>query len=552
MLTDKPVLIVGHKNPDTDSVVSAIAYAKLKEELGIKNIKPVTVGKINNETKFVLEYFEVEVPQEIEDFYLRVKDVMSSPPIVVDINSPIKEVLDIIKEKGFMMVPVVEDLELKGTIDIIKIANLLIAETDIETDRLVNTTTKNILRCLNGTLIAGNEDTVFPNGNLIIGTMGAHTIFNKIKRYYGFDNIVLVGGDREDAHISILNAGVKCVILTGGFLPSQEVVDLSKKVGVILIVSPYDTITSVRLTKLSASVKTLMNPEIPSLTPDTRLTEAKGIIINSPVRSIPVVDEFDIVIGVVTGSDLLQATGKKVILVDHNELSQAAEGIEEAEVIEIIDHHRMGNIQSRIPISFTGEPVGSTATLIATKYEQHFISPSKEIAGILLAGILSDTLLFKSPTTTQKDIAIARKLALVAGVDANEFGINMFHHGSIIEEKSIKEIIMANYKEYKMGTRNIGIGQFETIDAKNILKLRDTFQKELNNLKQQQKLELAIMLITDILNEGSYLLFAGNSNIIDLAFQGRKENSFLKGILSRKKQVLPALGKALKFFYHEI
>ncbi len=550
MAQQELILIVGHKNPDTDTVVSAIAYAKLKEALGMKNIKPVTVGKINNETRFVLDYFGVETPQVIDDFYLRVGDVMSSPAIVIDIGAPIKDVLDIVKKKGFMMVPIGKDLELKGVIDITKLAAMLVAEMDIETDRQVNTTVKNILQCLNGTLIVGNIETAFPNGNLIIGAMAVSSMSEKIRTYYGFDNIVLIG-DREDAQIANLEAGVRCLIITGGFSPTQVVVDLAKKSGATLIVSPYDTITSVRLTKLSASVETLMNTNITGLTPDTRISEAKGVVINSPARSMPVVDEFDKVIGVVTARDLLQASGKKVILVDHNEIFQAGAGIEEAEIIEIIDHHRTGDIQSRMPIPYTGEPVGSTATLIVTKYEQHFISPSKEIAGILLAGILSDTLLFKSSTTTQKDITLAKKLALGCGVEINEFGINMFRHGSIIEEKSIKEIVMSNYKEYKMGNRNIGIGQFETVDTGNILKLTDAFQKELNDLKEAHKLELVMMLITDILNEGSYLIFAGNSKIIELAFETAEDKLFLKGILSRKNQVLPAIGKALKLFYQE-
>jgi len=546
------ILIVGHKNPDTDSVVSAIAYAKLKERLGMVNHKAGVVGEINNETKFVLEYFGITPPLQILDLYLRIEDVMSTPAIVVEINSPIKDVLNIIKEKGFMMVPIVKNLELVGTIDITKIASILISQTDIKTDRLVNTTLGNILLCLNGTLIVGKKDMVFPNGNLIIGAMDVNSISNRIKTYYGLDNIVLIGGDREDAQMAILNVGVRCLILTGGFSPTQPVVDLATKLGTALIVSPYDTITSVQLTKLSAPVETLMNATISAIKPYTRVNEAKGIIINSPARSMPVVDELGKVVGVVTARDLLQATGKKVILVDHNELFQSAEGIEEAEIIEIIDHHRLGDIQSRLPIPFMGEPLGSTSTLIAGKYEQHFISPPKEIAGILLAGILSDTLLFKSPTTTPIDIAVAKKLALVCAEKITEFGIKMFRHASITEEKSVKEIIMANYKEYKMGNRNVGIGQIEIIDTENMLKLKDTFQKELNEIREKHNLELAIMLITDILNEGSNLIFAGNSKLIELAFGDYKEGMFLGGILSRKKQVLPAIGKALKLFYQEI
>lgn len=203
---------------------------------------------------------------------------------------------------------------------------------DIETDRQVNTTVKNILQCLNGTLIVGKEDVTFPNGNLIVGAMDVTSMLDRIKTYYGFDNIVLIG-NREDAQIAILNVGVKCLLITGGFSPTQKVVDLATKVGITLIVSPYDTITSVRLTKLSALVETLMNTNISSLTPDMRLNEAKCLVINSPARSMPVVDEFGKVIGVVTARDLLRAGGKKIILVDHNEIFQAAEGIEEAEII---------------------------------------------------------------------------------------------------------------------------------------------------------------------------------------------------------------------------
>jgi manganese-dependent inorganic pyrophosphatase len=288
-----------------------------------------------------------------------------------------------------------------------------------------------------------------------------------------------------------------------------------------------------------------------TISPEMRVMDAKKTIIKTPSRSLPVVDDLWRVVGVVTGTDLLRARGKGVILVDHNELFQAVDGIEEAEVLEVVDHHRIGDLQSTLPISFTGEPVGATSTLIQEKYERSFVSPTKEIAGILLAGILSDTLLLRSPTTTEKDKEIAEKLSLIAGVNMNEFGMEMFRHASSIAGKEIKDVIASNFKEYEIEGRMIGIGQSETIDGEGLLKRRRDFEKELKRIKDVHKLDLAIMVISDVIKEGSFILSSGDQDVIQQAF-GTAEKThgaiFLKGVLSRKKQILPAIGQALKAY----
>jgi manganese-dependent inorganic pyrophosphatase len=476
---------------------------------------------------------------------------MSTPPITESPTSPIKRVLEIIRDRKFTMVPIVSDGELRGNINIMGIASILISETDVERSRRVNTTVRNILQCLNGTLITGEEERKFENGNFVIGAMDVKTLKQRMKTYYGFDNIVLVG-DREDAQKVIIASGAKCLIITGGFPPSEEVVRLAEGKEAVIIVSPYDTMTTARLVKLSASIETQMMG-IQSVSPETRLSEARGIIINTPTRALPVVDELGKVVGVITGTDILKAKGKRVILVDHNETFQAVDGIEEAEIIEIIDHHRMGNLQSTTPIYFTGEPVGSTATLIAEKFERHYISPSREIAGILLAGILSDTLLFRSPITTQKDREIAKRLSLIAGVEVEWFGVKMFHHGSDIGVKSAAELLMSNYKEYCMNDKKIGIGQLETVDIESALKLKDEFQVEVDKLRESHNLEVGMMVLTDLLQEGSIIIFSGNSHIMEMAFPSiNRGETFLKGILSRKKQILPAIGRAIKSFYQTL
>lgn len=545
----RSTLVIGHKNPDTDSIVSAIAYAHLKQKLGAEAIWAASAGELNKETMFVLKHFGVELPPVIDDIYLRIRDVMNTQPPVIEIGAPFKNVLEIIKKERVMMVPVVDKGVLKGIIGVMEIADSLVTETDIETSRRVNTTTENILYCLSGTLYVGNKDKVFQHGNLIIGAMAVESITQRIQAQYGFDNIVLVG-NRSDAQMAILDSGAKCLIITGGFIPEDEVIKKAKELNSVVITSPYDTITSVRLVKLSTTVETLMDSQVTPLAADILLKEAVDLIALSPTRSLPVVDEDNYVIGVITDLELSIAQGRRLILVDHNEESQAVEGIREAEIVEIIDHHKIGSIPSLEPIPFICEPVGSTSTLIAEKYEKSFITPPPEIAGLLLAGIISDTFLFRSSTTTDKDRQMAKRLALMASIEVEKFGREMFHH-SLDEERPIKEIILADYKEYDFAGKRVGLGHLQTLDSQNILARREEVKEELNRLIDSHNLELAVMIITDILQEGSTVLFAGNEQIIKSSFNysGQEREFFLKGALSRKKDFLPLIGRAFKAYY---
>lgn len=548
-------LIIGHKNPDTDSIVSSIAYANLKKSFGENDVFAASAGELNRETRFVLDYFGVEYPLVIEDVHIRVKDVMDTDFVAIEQGSPFKKVLDTIKKEKVLMVPVIDKGELKGVIGAMEIADSLVSETDIETSRKVNTSVENILHCLGGTLCIGNKDKNFPNGNLIVGAMAVNSIAQRIRVQYGFDNIVLVG-DRTDAQLSIIKAGVKCLIITGGFIPEQRVIEKAKELDVVVIVSPYDTITSVRLVKLSTTVDTLMDSQIIPLTPEMLLKEAIEMVTLSPTRCLPVINEDNQLIGTVTALDLSQGRGVKLILVDHNEESQAINGICEAEVIEVIDHHKIGSISTLEPICFTCEPVGSTSTLIAERYENSLISPSTQIAGILLSGIISDTLLFHSSTTTVRDRNIAKKLALLASIeDIEKFGREMFHHG-IDEEKSAKEIILSDYKEYEFGgstsgnSKKVGIGQIQLLDGQSIINRKEEFEEALNNLINSHKLELAMFIITDILLGGSTVLFAGNEQIMKTAFDYPASTSnkqfFLIHAFSRKKDFLPKIGRAFR------
>ncbi|MDI6792472.1 MAG: putative manganese-dependent inorganic diphosphatase [bacterium] len=546
------ILVIGHKNPDTDSIVSAIAYTHLKNALGTKNILAAAAGELNRETRFVLEHFGVEPLPVIEDIHLKVEDVMDSRPTVIETGAPFKNVLEIIEKEKVMMVPVVAEGELKGIIGVMEIADSLVAETDIETSRRVNTTVENILHCLGGTLYVGDKKRVFTHGNLMVGAMAVESLTSRLRSQFGFDNIILMG-DRPDAQRAVIEAGAKCLIITGGFIPEQEIVERAKELEVVMITSPHDTITSVRLVKLSATVDALMDRQVAPLNPGLLLKEAIGLVSHSPTRSLPVVDENNQVIGVVTGLDLSLSRGRRVILMDHNEESQAVDGILEAEVMEVIDHHKIGRISSLEPIFFTCEPVGSTATLVAEKYEKSFVSPPPQIAGLLLAGIISDTFLFRASTTTDKDRRIAEKLALAARIEIEKLGKEMFHH-AVDEEKPAIEIILSDYKEYELSGKKLGVGQMQVFDNQDILNRKERFKEELSNLLDTHKLELAIMIISDILRGGSTVFFAGNEQIMKMAFDytpqaGRKNEFFLKDAFSRKKDFLPLIGRTFKTYY---
>jgi manganese-dependent inorganic pyrophosphatase len=551
MIGPDTILVIGHKNPDVDSVVSSIAYAHLKLMMGIENVIAASAGEINRESQFVLDYFGFKPPLIVDDVYLRVEDIMNRSAPVIEIGSSFKEILEIIDKKKVMMVPVVEKGRLRGIIGVMEVAASLVAETNIETSRRVSTTAKNILHCLGGNLCIGDEKKAFLHGNIIIGAMSVDSIIKRIRSQYGFDNIVLVG-DRKDAQLAILEEEVKCLIITGGFMPHQDIIKKAKEKGIVIISSPHDTITSVRLVKLSASVESLMEKEITALRSETFAKDAAIKISQTPTRSLPVINEDNVVVGVVTDADLSQGWGRKLILVDHNEEFQGIEGLREAEIIEVIDHHKIGNISSIEPIHFTCEPVGSTATLIAEKYEKNYVSLSPKIAGLLLAGIISDTLMFKASTTTEKDLKTAEKLSVISSVDIEKFAKEMFKYG-VDMNRSAVEIILSDFKEYEIDKVKIGIGQIQVFDDSDIRNKIKEIVDALDDLLKAKNLELIMLLVTDMLWGGSTVIFSGNREILKLAFghhfaDGPSREFFLKGALSRKKDFLPNIARAIRRF----
>jgi len=535
------VYVIGHKNPDTDSICSAMGYAKLKNIIDTaKTYIPARCGNINRQTAFVLKNLNLEAPKLVNDIYPKVKDVMTKDIVALKKGSPLFRVMETIKDKNIRLIPVAdENGEFKGIVSVFEISDFLISDR-------VNKKPKYIFDIENFEDVLGGyfhlkQGQRYFSAQIIIGAMP----FDKFKSYmkkFDLSKIVLIVGKRTKILNYAVKNGVKCVVLTG-IDDKNELndVDFSNYKGCVFV-SPFDTAQTARRLSLSIPISHIMNKNPLTVKEKDYLSRARELMANSNYRGLPVVDENTHLKGILTRSDIIKKHAKKVILVDHNEFSQAVNGIETAQIVEIIDHHRLGVIKTDYPIFFFSKPIGSTCTLVAQLYKHYGIKPDRATALLLLSGLLSDTVILKSPTTTETDRQIADYLSDIAGISKEKYGSEMFKSASSLDSLSTNEIVTSDLKIYAEYGVNFGISQIETVNLDVVKERKKEIIEELAAQKAQKGLHWIMLLATDIISSNSVLITSGFECEAMLSYKKIDENEYyLPGILSRKKQLLPAI-----------
>jgi manganese-dependent inorganic pyrophosphatase len=541
MENQKQVFVIGHITPDSDSVCSAIGYAYFKNVLDKRYLYvPARAGSINSETKFVLDRFKIESPMEIESLAATVSDMELKDPIVASPNNSIRDAAALIREKNIRTVPIVDSgKKLLGIVGLKDIAEYYISNlgrkdlstTPIDLNSLVST--------LNGKVIANPNKIERLTGRVFIAAMQKATILNKIQ---SGDTIIL--GDRSDIQLDLINADCSALIITGDSAISQGVSRLATKKGALIISSPHDTFTTARLLDLSTPLYSILSKNVPVAGLYTRISELKPSVLESKYRCALILDSDNRLISIVTRTDLLHPISKRVILVDHNEISQAVDGVQEAHILEIIDHHRVGDISTLMPIHVCNEPIGSTCTIVAQLMFLHQIDIPPDIAGLLLSGILSDTLILSLSTTTDSDNEISRKLARIADIEIDKYGKDLLRASINIKGKSAKEILLHDFKEYSLGIKKIAVSQVMVIDKGEINAKEADIMSEMAELCEEKRYDLVALLITNPLEQGEEVFVKGDKRIIEKAFEVEVQNDkcHIPQTLSRKKEFIPKIG----------
>lgn len=537
----KPVYIVGHKNPDTDSICSAIAYARLKQLQGVDAV-PVRAGKINQETQFVLDYFGVKEPKYLDDLYPRVKDIMLEDYKVVQSNSNLKELGQIMRKYKIQSVPVVsKDSELLGIISVSDLAHRYFDELEMQDLRDTGVDYHALLKVLEGKLICGHNLERKVTGRVKIAAAKTNTL-----KYRLGPGEVVLARDREQAHLVAINVGVACLIVTGNSHIEEKVIEEAVAHDIIIIRSPYDTYTSARLINQSIPVDYIMQKNVLAFKPTDLVADIKTMIVSSNFRNYPVIENGKLK-GLINRNKLIVPNKQRVILVDHNESTQAVEGIEEAHILEIIDHHRLGGLQTNEPIFIRHEPVGCTATIITNMYRQLNFKIDNQIAGLLLSAIISDTILFKSPTSTEIDKETAEYLAYLIGIDLYEYGLTLLKSGVDLTNTSPAKIMHNDLKEFDIDNINIAVGQISIMEPQAILDKKEEILEYMELLQAKNRYHMVLLVITDIINEASYLLFTNDAyELVQKAYktESSKNQIYLPHVMSRKKQIIPPLIEA--------
>ena len=539
------IYVTGHKNPDSDSICAAYAYSEFKNKIGETETVACRLGNVNQETQFILDYFDAEAPKFLNTVKLKVEDLQfdNISPISPDIS--LKTAWTIMRDKNIKTLPVADEND--HLLGVLSVANLTSCYMDIWDNRILaksNTTLDNILDTLSAKVCYTNEDIKQFPGKIAVTAMQPDTMSEHIEA----GDIAIVG-DREEAQTELINLNVSLMIVTGGYAPSEKVMSLAKEHGVTVIVTQHDSFTASRLIVQSIPVGYVMVKEnIVSFTTDDLVDDIKGIMTETRFRSYPVLDENGRVVGTVSRYHLISNHKKKVIQVDHNERGQSVDGLEDAEVVEIIDHHRVADIQTNNPIYFRNEPVGSTSTIVAKCFFENGIRPSRKAAGLLCGAIISDTLLFRSPTCTPQDKYICKKLSEIAGINIEEFAKEMFKAGTSLKGKTVEQIFNTDFKPFTIEGTKVGISQVNTMDIEGFMPLKEEMLNYMDQKAKEAGLEMVMLLLTDILNEGSEILVTGaKPEIVEKAFKVtlKDKGAFLPGVLSRKKQVVPPITNAI-------
>lgn len=541
MKTQKPVYVIGHRNPDTDSICSALAYAHLKRETGEPTAVAARAGQLNAETQFALDSFGMEAPVFLTDVYPRIKDVMEDIIVTADETATIREVGMMMHEHQVKSVPIVaEGNVLKGIVTVSDLARRYFEEIQLEDLAKSGITFNAVKKGVDGTVLCGGDLDRKVCGRVFVAAGELAFVRENVQEHA----VVLVGGRYAEIE-ECLEKGVDAIILTCGAQMPAELLKRAEAKGILVIATEHNTLRSVRLLYQAVPAASIMKTNLTTFEQDELVTEMKEVIEDTNFNHYPVVEEGKL-IGIIRRDNLVVPEKEKIILVDHNEKGQAVEGIGSAKIVEMIDHHRLGGLETSDPIFIRYEPVGCTCTIVANLYWQYGVEIPQNIAGLLLSAILSDTVLFKSPTCTQKDKDAAAKLAEIAGVDLYEYGMNMLKAGSGVGDMTIPEIVANDMKEFKMGDYLVAVSQLSVMDTKEVLDMKADLLAQMAAVNEAKGYNMYLMMVTDILEEGTFLLVAGGPlAAVEEAF-GKVEDSmiYLPGVMSRKKQIIPPMVNA--------
>ena len=542
----KKIYVVGHKNPDTDSICSAIAYTSLKREITGDDYHARRAGQLNEETQYVLERFQVDPPKLLTNVYLQVKDVDINRTPGIPSNTSIKEAWAMMKKKNLFTIPVTRGQKLEGVITTTDIATSYMDVYDSHILAEAKTQYQNIVNTLEGTLIAGVADTCFSKGKVVVAASSPEMMETFIE-----EGDLVILGNRYESQLCAIELSASCIIVCGGAQISRTIRKLAEERKIAVISTPHDTFTVARLINQSIPVRHFMETDgLTIFHTNDYVEEIKHDMAKQKNRDFPVLDKKGNFYGLISSRCLVDASKKQVILVDHNEKTQAVDGIEEAEVLEIIDHHRLGGLETLGPVYFRNQPVGCTATIIYTLYKENQVVPCKTIASLLCAAIVSDTLLFRSPTSTWIDELTARELAEIAEIDMEELALQMFQAGSNLKGKSADEICFQDFKQFTVNDVRFGVGQINSMNKDELREIKEIILPYLGKAALKQKLDMVFFMLTNIVEESTELLCYGKNakeqmiEAFDLPWD--TEDVRLSGVVSRKKQLIPTFVVSLQ------
>ena len=545
--TRNKIYVIGHKNPDTDSICSAIAYAYLKNQTNTGEYAAMRAGHISTETQFVLDQFDVDTPPYVPNVKTRVRDMEIRHTQGVSSDISLKKAWTLLNETKGTTLPILkEDNQLEGLISIGDIARSYMAVVDNAILSKAKTQYCNILETLDATLYAGDENAYFEKGKVVVAASSPEVMESYIEK----DDMVILGNRYETQLCAIeMNAG--CLVICGDAAVTKTIQILAKEKGCTIIATPYDTYTVAHLINQSMPVRFFMkDKEIIAFSEEDFTDNIKEIMASKRHRDFPILDKNGRYVGTISRRNLLGIQKRRVILVDHNEPSQAVDNIEAAEILEIIDHHRLGSMETVLPVYFRNQPVGCTCTIIYQMFCEQDIAIPQKIAGLMCAAIISDTLLFRSPTCTALDKNAAQELAKIAGINCETFAAEMFMAGSNLKSKSAEEIFYQDFKKFEQDETTFGVAQITSMTEGELAQAKEKLLAYMRTAFESQRLTMLFFMLTDIINESTELLCFGKGaeKLVKEAFGKTVENGsvILPGIVSRKKQLIPALFSALQ------
>ncbi|MBS5172481.1 MAG: putative manganese-dependent inorganic diphosphatase [Lachnospiraceae bacterium] len=543
----KKVWVVGHKNPDTDSICAAIAYANLKNQADGNRYEAKRAGELNEETKYVLDTFGVKSPGLITDVGAQVKDIEIRKTPGVSGKISLKRAWEMMKKQNVVTLPVTDkENNLEGLIITGDIATSYMDVYDNSILSRAKTQYQNIVDTLDGTMLCGNEHAYFMKGKVVVGSANPETM----EQFLEDDDLVIMG-NRYDAQICALESNASCIVIAGSPQVPKTIVKMAEEKHCVLITTDYDTYTAARLINQSMPIKFFMRREqLVTFETEEYIDEVREIMSKEKHRDFPVLDEDGKYIGMISRRNLLNMKKKQLILVDHNEKTQAVDGISGADILEIIDHHRIGSLETMSPVFFRNQPLGCTATIIYQMYQEQKVAIDKKVAGLLCSAILSDTLMYRSPTCTPLDKAVAEELAQIADINIEEHAKAMFQAGSDFGSKTPEEIFYQDFKTFSQDGVEFGVGQLSAMTQEELEQVRDKLLPYLRDVLVERKIEMVFVMLTNIIEETTYLICAGEKadDLVEKAYHVHKEGDYhvLKGVVSRKKQLIPMFMSAMQ------